>query len=116
MTKDLVVTPIIDEEELESQPQRQIRRKRMEREEQQQSKIKGKGLALDDESMDDVAFKDAELTVKRHYNYNRMDDIHSHIDEAINQFNVIEQTTRYNKWKKYEYRKKVIKLASKLNN
>lgn len=45
-----------------------------------------------------------------------IDYIPSHTDAAIDQWNVVEQMTSYNMmWKKYEFKKKVIKLANKLN-
>ena len=78
-------------------------------------KKKGKAPAEDDETIDDITLKEVELTIKRHFHYQRVDDIASHIDAAIDQFSVVENTTRYSKWKTYEYRKKVIKLANKLN-
>jgi len=82
---------------------------------QRKRKKKGKAPAQNDESMDDQTLKEGELTIKHHFNYQKVDNIPSHINSAIDQFNVVEDTSQYNKWKNYEYRKKVIKLANKLN-
>ena len=51
-----------------------------------------------------------------HFKYKRVDDIPRHIDSCIDQLNVVESTTRYNKWKTYDFRKKVRKVAKKLND
>ena len=56
---------------------------------------RGKASAEDVEHIDDVALKDAETTILHHYQYNRVDDIASHIDAAIDQLNAIEETNRY---------------------
>jgi len=100
------------------EPQRQRRRSRkaMEGDHQHKRKTKMKAPIEYIENMDGLALIDAERTILRHYQYKRVDDISNHIDAAIDQFNIIEETNRYSKWKTYEYRKKVMKLAQKLND
>ena len=113
---DDVYAPLLEyKEELELQHQRRKTKKAIEGDYQRKRKAKWKAPAEDVEHMDDVVLKDAETTILHHYQYNRVDDIASHIDATIDQLNAIEETNRYSKWKMYEYQKKVMKLAHKLN-
>lgn len=97
------------------QPSRRLRRKTNEQDEQKKKKKKkGKAIVEDDDSINDLTLNEAERTILHHFGYKRVDDVHSHIDGICDEFNVIERTGRYSKWKKYEYRRKVIKVATKL--
>ena len=80
---DIRAPPLEHEEQLDAQRGRQRTRKAIEGDFQRKRKAKGKAPTKDVEYMDDVALKDAETTILRHFEYNRVDDIASHIDAAI---------------------------------
>ena len=47
------------------------------------------------ENTNDLTLKDVDLIVKQHFANQRVDDIHSHIDVAIDQLDVMHQTSCY---------------------
>ena len=104
------------EEDLEPAPLRRSKRKTSEENSKRKKKKKGKAPIEDVESTDDLTLKDAKLTVLQHFEYQRVDDIYSHIDAAIDQLGFVHGTSRFKKWKTYDYKKKVIKVANKINS
>ena len=73
----------------------------------------------DKENVNDALYIDAQRKVKAYFGFENIDDMESGIDNTITILNAMGNTQRYSKWKKLDYKPKILKLAEKvekLNN